>query len=431
MIIEVNICISICVFFCLLLFDVCFLGLFVNISLGIIVILYIFLGFDDMFGMGILFVASNFVVVISILIYYDSHLEMNCFDRDKATITIILGFFLFVSTILDIVSLIYFRESIIATNKEAFNYIMFGVCVTYTIIKPTVFVALKLNRYSNTFWDEFMNRFAKLPVLSVLLFVNGLLYSLSLLSVSMEFGLLFYLSNPLFIVIQCSVIFYGTMLNEKEQRIFMCIVVLMIVVDLISISLYSKFLSPYVYIYIIQIHLCVTHSMYSVEYRFKITLASLLLTLKVVHIVSYYCLFGKWKSERKSNDLQQSIAPEPIIEDPTKQEIKESYESVDSDGWISLQMRCPVQECIDLNDNIVYYWKHPGGNSSQAQSQLPDVYPIQINSNGQMRCGGCKGSTVKDYSEYVWEGCSTHSGAKKGKDGYLMEFIRENNIFNS
>jgi len=212
--------------------------LFVNISLSIIVILYIFLGFDDMFGMGILFVASNFVVVISILIYYDAHLEMHCIDCDKAIITILLGFFLFVSTILDIVSLIYFRESIIAANKEAFNYIMFGVCVTYTIIKPTVFIALKLNRYSNTFWDEFMNIFAELPVLSVLLFINGLLYSLSLLSVSMEFGILFYLSNPLFIVIQCIVIYYGKRLNDKEQRILMCIVVLMIVVDLISISLY-------------------------------------------------------------------------------------------------------------------------------------------------------------------------------------------------
>jgi len=388
--------------------------LFVNISLSIIVILYIFLGFDDMFGMGILFVASNFVVVISILIYYDAHLEMHCIDCDKAIITILLGFFLFVSTILDIVSLIYFRESIIAANKEAFNYIMFGVCVTYTIIKPTVFIALKLNRYSNTFWDEFMNIFAELPVLSVLLFINGLLYSLSLLSVSMEFGILFYLSNPLFIVIQCIVIYSGKILNEKEQRILMFTVMLTIIIDVTSISLYSPFLSS-----------------------FKIALGSVLFALKVVHFVSYSRLFAKWNNERQSNDLLQSIAPEPIIEepiieDPTKQEIKKSYESVDSDGWISLQMRCPVQECIDLNDNNVYYWEHPGGlYISDAKPELPNVYPIQINKYAQMRCGGsgCKNSTVKHYSEWVWKGCDTHSGAKKGKDGYLMKFIREKNYF--
>mmetsp|Transcript_13428 Transcript_13428/g.16586 ORF Transcript_13428/g.16586 Transcript_13428/m.16586 type:complete len:424 (+) Transcript_13428:71-1342(+) len=395
--------------------------LFVNIILGIIVVLYILTGFDDMFGLGILFVVSNFVVVISILIYYDSHLEMHCIDCDKAIITILLGFFLFVSTILDIVSLIYFRESIIAANKEAFNYIMFGVCVTYTIIKPTVFIALKLNRYSNTFWDEFMNIFAELPVLSVLLFINGLLYSLSLLSVSMEFGLLFYISNILFIVVQWYLIHKGKTVNEMHERILMLTVMLTIIIDVISISLYSPFLSS-----------------------FQIVLGSLLFTLKVTHLFVYWHLFRKWNKE-KSKGLLHNIEPEiiieaPIIEDtevisesatienPTKEEIKESYLKTDSDGWKSLKMRCPVPECIAKHDKV-YYWEHHGDNISEATQELPDEYPVQINKYGQMRCGGCKGSTVKDYSEYIWEGCDTHSGAKKGKDGYLMKFIREKNYF--
>ena len=175
-------------------------------------------------------------------------------------------------------------------------------------------------------------------------------------------------------------------------------------------------------------------------------LGVLLLSSKIVNLFVYDNISEKFNYQKVSNTSQDETEQEPINDEnkasesiievneekeQMKQEIKESYVKIDEDGWKGLKMRCPVQECIDLNDNNVYYWKHPGSNTSHAMSQLPDVYPIQINKNGQMRCGGCKGSTVKDYSEYIWEGCSTHSGAKKGKDGYLMKFIRENNYFDN
>ena len=432
-----------------------------NIILGIIVALYILTGFDDMFGLGILFVVSNFVVVISILIYYDAH-YIKCFKFNKANIELILGFFLLVTTILDITSLIYFRETIIATNKEALNYIVFIVCISYAVIKPTVCLALKLNRHASNI-TEIKETITKLPVLSVLLVINGIVYSLSLLSVSMEFGLLFYLSNLLFIVVQWYFVYKGKTLTEMNQRILMLTVMLTIIIDVISISLYSPFLSSYVQIYIIHeniyshmfIYLC--FKTLSIQFRFQIVLGSLLFTLKVTHLFVYWQLFRKWNKE-KSNGLLHNIEPEiinetPIIEDkdtevisdsatienPTKQEIKESYLKTDEDGWKSLKMRCPVPECIAKYDKV-YYWEHPGDYISEAKQELPDVYPIQINKHGQMRCGGCKGDTVKDYSEWVWKcpGCikdtsdsdyDSDSDAKKGKDGYLMKFIKESSYF--
>ena len=219
-----------------------------NISLCSIAILYTLTLLNDVFGLGILFFAYNFAVVISILIYYADYLQPNCFGCDTAIKTKILGFLLFVTTITDITSLIYFRESIIATNKEALNYFVFGVCISFTVIKPAACIALKLDRYTDVI-RRLMDKIITFPVLSVLVFIDGILFSLSLLSVSINFGLLFYLSNPLFIAFQCFLIIITQRPSDKPKRtpLLIFIVSVVIAVDLMSILLHKKILSLYVY----------------------------------------------------------------------------------------------------------------------------------------------------------------------------------------
>eukprot|EP01084_Bolivina_argentea_P194142 333057_1 len=78
-----------------------------------------------------------------------------------------------------------------------------------------------------------------------------------------------------------------------------------------------------------------------------------------------------------------------------------------NDGWSTLCRACPV--CKQGN----YYWKHPGGDKAEAQTNCPEKgYIVQINSsNKEIRCDGCKGPST--YQGWKWK-CAKHDFAQMG-----------------